>query len=736
MALNLNTFINIFGTDFGKDPQNPMMIKKIVIPKIQRDYAQGRMTPEISRVREKFLEALYKAVTEKPITLDFIYGDIDSKGVMTPLDGQQRLTTLFLLHWYACKKFQSANPNNQDDFSFLEKFSYATRYSARDFCSYLVKNFQPSFNETLSKDIINQSWFPLSWKNDPTISSMLVMLDAIDEKFKDIADLWNQLKDEVISFYFLPIEELSLTDELYIKMNSRGKPLTRFEHFKAELEHELHKFDDSKAEIIIREIDIDWTNMLWNCSSKNGTIDKAFLNYFRFICDIICYKQDDTPQMHKNENDEFSLLARYFSANSINVNDNLDFFEKSFNCWCKLQKFETIEKFFSDRVAAESHETGKIIADNEVNYFVHCLNGYLDSEGKRNFSLGELVILYAFVTYLNNSDNISDEQSRHRLDEQFRRRLRVIRNLVDNSEYELSDSTERVGGNRMPMILRQVDSIIIDGTIRDDLGVNFNVYQLSEEKLKLTWTEKNPDLAESLYELEDHILLYGQIDIVGLENPNYFGRFISLFKCSWDLIDCALMATGNYTQRERNGWRYQSGSSKYHKAWQNLFHHSANNGFQNTKNILQKLLSKFKTFDDNCLTKIKNDYITQCENISLFDWRYYYIKYDEFRPGRYGKYWWSDFENEPYKFTALWTEKNPSENAYQPFIKAIDKNDNISRPDYGAYLIFNDNYLEAENNAYVFRNISTDGEIDRLDISQDEQGTDTEDRIQRYLSLY
>ena len=62
------------------------------------------------------------------------------------------------------------------------------------------------------------------------------MLDAISEEFRDTKDIWMKLKGGAISFYFLPIKDLGLTDELYIKMNSRGKPLTKFEHFKAELE--------------------------------------------------------------------------------------------------------------------------------------------------------------------------------------------------------------------------------------------------------------------------------------------------------------------------------------------------------------------------------------------------------------------------------------------------------------------------------------------------------------------
>lgn len=63
------------------------------------------------------------------------------------------------------------------------------------------------------------------WHDDPTIISMLVMLDAIKDKFADIDGLWDLLvgKEERIVFFFLPLAENGLSDELYIKMNSRGK---------------------------------------------------------------------------------------------------------------------------------------------------------------------------------------------------------------------------------------------------------------------------------------------------------------------------------------------------------------------------------------------------------------------------------------------------------------------------------------------------------------------------------
>lgn len=267
MSTQLHTFMDLFSTEFPVD-EGTVVIQKIIIPILQRDYAQGRLDADVTRVRKRFLQALRAAVTESPITLDFVYGDVDVNGVMTPLDGQQRLTTMFLLHWYAARRVNAP----EDDCAFLQNFSYETRYSARDFCARLVGSYVPSFTMPISEEIIDQAWFPLDWQKDPTIHSMLVMLDAIDETFGDVPDLWERLKEGAISFYFLPIRDMGLTDELYIKMNSRGKPLTLFEHFKAELEHSLRQISGEAANRIMKKIDIDWTDMLWRYRGEDRCI--------------------------------------------------------------------------------------------------------------------------------------------------------------------------------------------------------------------------------------------------------------------------------------------------------------------------------------------------------------------------------------------------------------------------------------------------------------------------------
>ena len=679
------------------------------------------------------MDALYKAVTSNPVTLDFIYGDIDDEGTLTPLDGQQRLTTLYLLHWYAAKK----DNVSADKTEFLKNFSYEIRPDARDFCQELVK-FSPAFNEkNLSSEIENQAWFPLNWRKDPTVDSMLRMLDAIHEKFCDVQDLWTKLEGDAIHFNFLSIENIGLTDELYITMNSRGKPLTDFEHFKAELKRKLDEFDEEISDRIIFNIDTEWTDLLWKFRGNDNLIDDMFLNYFRFICDILRYKRGGTS--HGKSYDEFLLLEEFFSEG--NVRDNINFFEKSFDCWCEIAD---IDKFFDNRVSlgdknkngVNRHQRGKIIIYfEEKNIFKDCLKAYVHSdEDKRKFTFPKIILLYAFLKYMIESKNISDED--------FRRRIRIVNNLVINTENDISDSEKRKSGNRLPAIFQQVDSIIIDGKIlREDDGIelNLNTYQVKEEYNKLLWTKQNPDKAELLFELEDHYLLYGQIEILGLENYRYFKRFISLFGCDYDKINCALLTMGDYFQREESynlklKERYRLGS-KIPLSWQNLFHRSRQNiGFEDTQENLLKLLERTENFNDKYLDKIINEYLAKCEREKIFEWNYYYIKYSIFRPNRYGKYDWNNFDDEPYKFTALWTDKKWSENAYQPFLKILEREFDYCRYDAleERLVIAEKFYIKCENSAYVKYDFETDEELARLDINQC-HGVDTEDRIEKFL---
>ena len=174
--------------------------QKIEIPIIQRDYAQGRI--DAKEVRVNFLNALYESLnSNNPIKLDFIYGS-NVNNSFQPLDGQQRLTTLFLLHWYAATIGNELSTENR---TLLSKFSYETRITSREFCLALVSNpinIDTNSDETISSKIIDSNWFFLSWKNDPTIDSMLRTIDDIHKIFSKVERLWDKLTSSESSISF------------------------------------------------------------------------------------------------------------------------------------------------------------------------------------------------------------------------------------------------------------------------------------------------------------------------------------------------------------------------------------------------------------------------------------------------------------------------------------------------------------------------------------------------------
>lgn len=106
----------------------------ILIPMIQRDYAQGRNNTKAEEIRKVFVSDLFERIIDvrdnnaPPLELDFIYGYIDSEAFI-PLDGQQRLTTLYLLHWYLAYR-QKLVSSYKESFT---KFSYQTRKSSTNF---------------------------------------------------------------------------------------------------------------------------------------------------------------------------------------------------------------------------------------------------------------------------------------------------------------------------------------------------------------------------------------------------------------------------------------------------------------------------------------------------------------------------------------------------------------------------------------------------------------------------
>lgn len=488
-----------------------MQAHKLEIPIIQRDYAQGRKDKK--EIRQNFLKALYESITaNNPIKLDFIYGSCQN-GAFQPLDGQQRLTTLFLLHWYAAAKDKELVSDTK---VLLSKFSYETRITSRDFCLALIKNdiAIPDSKSNISDIIIDSNWFFLSWKSDPTIDAMLRTIDDIHKQFNTVENLWAILnnKPSLISFYYVELENIGLTDDLYIKMNARGKLLTPFENFKASLQKMVEdekwepetNFQDSFA----FKIDTVWTDYFWHQFRKNNTIDEAFMRMIASVCmirqaiDRTITKVEDRVNLITTIQEQPSLIRPvHFTKNSF------EYLTYTFNIYEKVYKETTDLKpsFIMWRHSSRKSILSEIVFDDNT-YSTVQIN---------SATYTQKVLFFAQTEFLRRNESFNKEK--------FDDWMRVVRNIVsrgdvdkDGNRPDIVRSPQAFDGavNLINELSEYCSDIYLSLSTITSLKSQFAKEQIEEEKTKAKLIIQYPNYRETIFSAEDNELLRGRIEFL------------------------------------------------------------------------------------------------------------------------------------------------------------------------------------------------------------------------------
>lgn len=625
----------------------------IQIPIIQRDYAQGRTTEDVDTIRHGFLDSLFIAISNSgSLDFDFIYGTIKGDNILEPLDGQQRLTTLFLLHWYLSNREDKL----EDLKPILKRFTYETRSSSREFCTDLINRSVelPVFtnmvdadeNLSLSSVIIDSPWFFLSWKKDPTIQSMLVMLDAIHEKFYNTEHLLDKLISEdkpTVTFQFLNIDdhEFKLTDELYIKMNARGKPLTEFENFKAKYEQFLTKVDANSEAEFSTSIDGIWTDYFWNFREED-VIDKPFMRFFYFITEMLCHSRKQSGNILKLEyagntpKITFSVIESVYSDKQ-----NLTFLFDTINY---LVSIPDTDAYFNQIFSGSSYVSNKVaLFEENTNLFKRCLTG-------NNFTIKQKVLLFVLFNYWVDS-------SKTTVTSNLQDYLRIIRNLVSRLRQLIQIEYE-------PNLRYENLSLIISGSL-SLLSVN-NVYQaiiskqsvdgfskesLSDEIEKANLINNNAAFKPSLLELEDNNLVQGSVhNIIKTGNtsllPNKVNSFQEIWKLNdYSLIVRALLTVGDYSLEIGNsalGIRYFFGNSDYWYTVLTLKGERSKNVEDKVEGLIQKYQATKGSNPTDKLNKIVSNWLSAN---TVLNWEYYFIKYPQMTTGALNLFAWkNDFE--------------------------------------------------------------------------------------------
>lgn len=494
----------------------------IKIPRIQRDYAQGREDEE--NVRNRFLKAIFEHLDSKRevMDLDFIYGslkELNDKTFFIPLDGQQRLTTLFLLNWYVANvELQNLEHNEEQNKKYiylnkLSNFSYETRPAAKNFC----KNFVTfSFVNDPITEIKNQTWFLEYYNHDPTIASMLNMLSAIhclyleyDKKF------FTRLS--TLRFYIMPLDGFNLSDELYIKMNARGKQLSDFENFKADLinwmkfEKNIHSFEfntlveyhNQNIPFFLRiasKFDNEWSDIFWSTRNQID-YDKG---YFAFITRFAVTYYSNVNSKTNAQIEKSELFTSFTTLKD----SKLDYRYVGFELFENLLNYEFI---ISLEKVLDTLANNKEIINN-------CTSPLWDSESKwKLYSLDiiprQYVLFYGIVQYLENNEFneikfkewvrvlwniVIDPKIRT-----FGAMIAIIKTLITPLIEFSNDINENLLSDRLS---KKLKNLIIDE--------NYEQSILFQEIQKAKKIEEDVGYNVIIYKLESHPMFKGHISFI------------------------------------------------------------------------------------------------------------------------------------------------------------------------------------------------------------------------------
>lgn len=629
----------------------------IMIPKVQRDYAYGRNEEKVREVLTGMLDTMFSAVkNDRSELFDFVYGGSYAKknnktSGMIPLDGQQRLTTLFLLHFYASLVETGVS---EEAVSCLKKFRYETRQSATDFCESLVGEIRqsliPDYTNSqvgLKALVVDHPKYLPAYDSDPTIQSMLNVLEIIERKHKEygIENLWTALTTrDNIQFYALSLDKFDMSDDLYIKMNSRGKKLTEFEIFKSDFVKRIKGISTTLKDQVSIKLDNDWMDILWEYANVDPTTedkvkkaDNGFMRLLKNIFRIEMFirglenkvnRQPDFNEIITDESSIKSVVSIMDVLSEINQTEGLG------NYWDKYFYFssEVVGKEDKIRLFWRQEQSQKPVF-------------YLAME--RDLSVPEIVYFYSLYHIRKNKKD----------DEATKKSLRIIRNLVTANVRANSARYDMLSG-----FIKDALEVIDNDGIQTGKEHTFLSTTCDEEYSKAI--SFSADDYGKLLKYENHDILQGSVMLFidkyrpsGSDSTDLFSKlshFEAVFHNNYDFNSIRI----GLVNQDIEYMQYEPSMENEAPLTRRLFIH-CNSDFSQffIKNERRRnqfaILSALETLSPNPDMLLSPS--EKSKEFAIDSWKYYMVKYQSSNRSdtRYGCYAWDDKENHPLELVIL-----------------------------------------------------------------------------------
>lgn len=569
----------------------------IRIPSIQREYTYGNTDQATTEKRAELLEFIFYTIKgTQPKSLDFIYGNIEGS-YLEPLDGQQRLTTLFLLYWLFTP---NATKMLYDEQNKQSRFFYATRPTTQAFCNAFCQKAAQDLltkwqkKESFSDFLLKQDWFLYQWRQDPSVKSMLNMLNDMVTRKGELPE-HTKVTLENLTFYFLELKDIA-GDEIYIKMNARGKQLSDFDLHKSALEEKIQKAFENKNEKEKFEekwreaVDGDWLQFFWQnygpTDNKDlpdypefDAVEDKYLLLWERLTDL--YKLYEEIKQFEDKEPQKYLEQLYDDIKNLFYNDANN-----------NNKMTDISEYLKD-ITFDCNQTDKSLLELMIGK-KHQRQNKEERKKERTTSL-DLPIQVMFVGMLLFARKFHENLHNQNEDtvKNFKQYMRVVRNISLNENKAVNWTNKDIPGfyNELKKLVEMFEkeyknnnSLDFD-TFLSTYKPNKQNANLDEEIWKAKLRKKDPKSssereqpwADLIKTAEDHDYFRGQIltlltwsmpsPATDSERPEAKTKFKNYFKKFNDILDlgkknqyplyAALLSLKDYKQQIKQSTKYR-----------------------------------------------------------------------------------------------------------------------------------------------------------------------------------
>lgn len=678
-------------------------IDQLVIPELQRDYVWEE--EQVNRVWESLMKRWNKKtkadlsvnvngnnLTNNTIlqhlqqvytTLQFkqkmgfiyAYHDKQLPGQFFLIDGQQRITTFYLLLLVLYTKAEK-----KDAFSKLyydnkfPKVDYKVRESAYEFMRLFIEDTLKGKDYKQNKD-----FFEIEYTNDITVQNLRNNFDFLEKQLVAFSN--DQLVDLIdfvenyVEFNYFDTQLSAQGERLYLYMNSRGYHLSHQEKLRATLIEKCSKEDKKEAGALWEE----WQDFFFEYKFSNENADQGF-ELFLYYASVL--KQ----YLEGNFDREIEFQTEKLKTYEI---DNLDiiFLSKAFSALKKvLIEIENPSRFIED-FFTKSLKTLNLRIRVLPLWFWY-LNGNLNAQ---TINDKELYLFRNFLINYSHTREVADEPT-----------VRLDQILEGISKSEKYDVVGILNDLQIPRKEHEINKInyIKDSPVE---SINHPIEEVYfDEKLNKFLEGRTDILFKLIYFNLDSDFPKDKannvINILGILFHDLRSKMLRKYILSY--FDYSTH-TGNSAGKEK--WALMPDS----RAWLNTVVN--NDGF----------LDIIKDWETKQYTSVKDAYK---DRLALFndeqDWRYYFIKFiSVLEHTQSNQFIWSD----NFFDIKLLNNINPSQwDVYlvtKIFIE-ISKTESISFNNFGDSIAYTD--LVLENNEVVTKFVDTDRLC--IDIVYEKQG--------------